>query len=73
MELIEKILNFYLSYADIIKSNFYKFSIIFVFLSIFWVSTIGIVTPVLISASALMLVTMESLLSIIITSSKFYN
>ena len=47
MEFIEKILNFYLYYADIIDANFYKFAIIFVFLSIFWVSLIGIVTPVL--------------------------
>ena len=47
MEFIEKILNFYLSYADIIDANFYKFAIIFVFLSIFWISLIGIVTPVL--------------------------
>ena len=70
MELIEKILNFYLSYADIIKSNFYKFSIIFVFLSIFWVSLVGIVTPVLI-ISALMFGyygIITSLLSLLVSS-----
>ena len=69
-EFIEKILNLYLSYADIIKSNFYKFSIIFVFLSIFWVSLVGIVTPVLI-ISALMFGyygIITSLLSLLVSS-----
>ena len=47
MELIEKILNLYLSFADTVNIHFYKFTIAFVFISIFWISFIGIVTPVL--------------------------
>tara|TARA_Y100001968_G_scaffold307656_1_gene325674 strand:+ start:40 stop:639 length:600 start_codon:yes stop_codon:yes gene_type:complete len=48
MELIEKILNLYLSFADTISLHFYKFSIAFTLISIVWISLVGIVTPVLV-------------------------
>ena len=47
MELIEKILNLYLSFSDTVNLHFYKFSIAFILISILWISLIGIVTPVL--------------------------
>ena len=47
MELVEKIFNFYLSFADIINTHFYQFSVIFILISILWISLVGIVTPVL--------------------------
>ena len=47
MELIEKILNLYLSLSDTVNLHFYKFSIAFTLISILWISLIGIVTPVL--------------------------
>ena len=47
MELVEKIFNFYLSFADIINTHLYQFSIIFILISILWISLVGIVTPVL--------------------------
>ena len=48
MELIEKILNLYLSFTNIVNSHFYEFSIAFTLISILWVAIVGIVTPVLI-------------------------
>lgn len=48
MELIEKILSLYLSFIDVINLHFYKFSIAFTLISIFWIAFIGIVTPLLI-------------------------
>ena len=48
MGLVEKILNFYLSFADFVNVHFYEFSIIFTLISILWISLVGIVTPVLI-------------------------
>ena len=48
MGLVEKILNFYLSFADFVNAHFYEFSIIFTLISILWISLVGIVTPVLI-------------------------
>ena len=47
MELIEKILNFYLSFKDTINLNLYTFALVFTFISVIWISTIGIVTPIL--------------------------
>ena len=47
MGLVEKIFNFYLSFADIINTHLYQFSIIFILISILWISLVGIVTPVL--------------------------
>ncbi len=47
MELVEKIFNFYLSFEDFINTNFYLFTIIFIIISILWISLVGIVTPVL--------------------------
>ncbi len=47
MELIEKIFNFYLSFEDLINTHFYQFSVIFILISILWISLVGIVTPVL--------------------------
>ena len=47
MELVEKIFNFYLSFEDIINTHLYQFSIIFILISILWISLVGIVTPVL--------------------------
>ena len=48
MELIEKILNLYLSFTNIVNSHFYEFSIAFTLISILWIAIVGIVTPVLI-------------------------
>ena len=48
MGFVEKILNFYLSFADLVNAHFYEFSIIFTLISILWISLVGIVTPVLI-------------------------
>ena len=48
MGLVEKILNFYLSFTDLVNAHFYEFSIIFTLISILWISLVGIVTPVLI-------------------------
>ena len=47
MELIEKILNLYLSFADVVSAHLLKFSVIFIFVFTIWISFIGIVTPVL--------------------------
>ena len=47
LEIIDKILNLYLSLEHLVNLHFYKFSFAFVFVSIFWVSFIGIVTPVI--------------------------
>ena len=47
MELIEKILNLYLSFADVVSATFLKFSVIFIFVFTIWISFIGIVTPIL--------------------------
>ena len=47
MELVEKIFNFYLSFEDLINTHFYQFAIIFILISILWISLVGIVTPVL--------------------------
>ena len=47
MELIEKILNLYLSFADVVSANLLEFSILFIFVSTIWISLIGIVSPVL--------------------------
>ena len=48
MGFVEKILNFYLSFTDLVNAHFYEFSIIFTLISILWISLVGIVTPVLI-------------------------
>jgi uncharacterized membrane protein YdjX (TVP38/TMEM64 family) len=47
MELIEKILNLYLSFADVVNAQLLKFSVIFIFVFTIWISFIGIVTPIL--------------------------
>ena len=47
LEIIDKILNLYLSLEYLVNLHFYKFSFSFVLASIFWVSLVGIVTPVL--------------------------
>ena len=47
MELIEKILNLYLSFSDVVSAHLLKFSVIFIFVFTIWISFIGIVTPVL--------------------------
>ena len=47
MEIIDKILNLYLSFAYLLDIHFYKFSIFYILISIIWISLIGIVTPVL--------------------------
>lgn len=47
MEIIVKILNFYLSLEEIINSNIQEFSVLFILISVIWISLIGIVTPVL--------------------------
>mgnify|MGYP001184155380 FL=1 len=47
MEIIDKILNLYLSFEYLLDIHFYKFSFSFMIISIIWVSLIGIVTPVL--------------------------
>ncbi len=46
-EIIDKILNLYLSLEYLVNLHFYKFSFSFVLVSIFWLSLVGIVTPVL--------------------------
>ena len=46
-EIVDKILNLYLSLEYLVDLHFYKFSFSFVLVSIFWVSLVGIVTPVL--------------------------
>ena len=47
LDIIDKILNLYLSLEHLVNLHFYKFSFAFVLASIFWVSFIGIVTPVI--------------------------
>ena len=47
MEIIDKILNLYLSFEYLLDIHFYKFSIFYILISIIWISLIGIVTPVL--------------------------
>ena len=47
LEITDKILNLYLSLEYLVDLHFYKFSFSFVIVSIFWVSLVGIVTPVL--------------------------
>lgn len=47
MALVEEIFNFYLSFEDLINTHFYQFTIIFIIISILWISLVGIVTPVL--------------------------
>ena len=47
MELVEKIFNLYLSFEDLINTHFYQFMIIFMVISILWISLVGVVTPVL--------------------------
>ena len=47
LEIIDKILNLYLSLEYLVNLHFYKFSFSFVLVSIFWLSFVGIVTPVL--------------------------
>ena len=47
MEIIDKILNLYLSFEYLLDTHFYKFSIFYILISIIWISLIGIVTPVL--------------------------
>ena len=47
LEIIDKILNLYLSLEHLENLLFYEFSFAFVLVSIFWVSLIGIVTPVI--------------------------
>lgn len=47
MEIIDKILNLYLSFEYLLDIHFYKFSFSFMIISIIWVTLIGIVTPVL--------------------------
>ena len=46
-EIVDKILNLYLSLEHLVDLHFYKFSFSFVLVSVFWVSLVGIVTPVL--------------------------
>lgn len=47
MEIIDKILNLYLSFEYLLDIHFYKFSIFYILISIIWISLIGIITPVL--------------------------
>jgi len=47
MEIIDKILNLYLSFEYLLDVHFYKFSFFYIIISIIWISLIGIVTPVL--------------------------
>ena len=47
MDIIEKILNLYLSFEYLVDMHFYKFSFSYILISIIWISLIGIVTPVL--------------------------
>ena len=47
MEIIDKILNLYLSFEYLVDMHFYKFSFFYILISIIWISLIGIVTPVL--------------------------
>ncbi len=47
MELIDKILNLYMSFEYLVEIHFYKFSFTYIIISIIWISLIGIVTPVL--------------------------
>ena len=47
MELVKKIFNFYLSFKDTINTHLYQFALVFTDFSNLWISTVGIVTPVL--------------------------
>ena len=43
-EILDKILNLYLSFEYLLDIHFYKFSIFYILISIIWISLIGIVT-----------------------------
>ena len=47
MEIIDKILNLYVSFKYLLDIHFYKFFFSYIIISIIWISLIGIVTPVL--------------------------
>ena len=64
LEIIDKILNLYLSLEYLVNLHFYKFSFSFVLASIFWVSLVGIVTPVWI---------LRYICFVIYTCDKFFN
>ena len=47
MEMIDKILNLYLTFEYLVDIHFYKFCFSYIIISIVWISLIGMITPVL--------------------------